>query len=648
LKIKKYVSFVLVIMLCITSITCIKVTKAYSASDYTVEMKRLESLGILDSSRDSQNGSQSQITREEFAKALVVSSGLEDNANNLMGATIYSDVDTDSAYSGYISAAVNKGLMTGMSDGMFHPTEGINYAQAYTIVVKSLGYTNDDLPGLWPKNYLIKAKQLGLVNGISLSNSDKLPRWAAAVMINRLLNTNIKKVNQTDADKTFADVSGISSDSYQYALISNPVYSEPEVVNNFNPQLSTKIGDIDVGTSAKIVKDGQQVDITKIEDNDVIYEVKDLSGTKRYILDVDNKIQGEITALTGKTIQIGGKDYSLSSNSVFNKITNSTTGFKVGDSVNVLLGYDGKVVDYFDIMGQDNSNFAFVVNYTDNVKDYTVKLLMIDGVTRTYKVSSNPWYKKGKLVGYKMLDSETVELTDLSYSNPGDVVIDKENRKIGDSYVAHNVKIFSLMAGGTTLSSDADVELVKWSDLPSGKVSSDRIQFLNTSGAFGDINVVVINDVFGENYKTAVVKSVNYRTTNGYDINGNLNQVFSGYTLLIDGKEYSYSTSISGATGGSVLKVKLSSSGGIETISEIRSAAASPVKADAIDLTRIMINSTVYGIKVSVQVYFRDWAGGFTLKTIDDIVAGKEYSSVSIYLDKPLLYGGKVDTIIVQ
>jgi len=636
LKLRKIVLTAVVIVTIVTGYFSAKIIEASGNTSYSGAISRLQALGVMNPDEYGSEGLDGYMTRGEFAKAFAIASGLEDNARAIMGSTIFPDVDPGSLLSGYINALVAKDLMTGMSDGKFHPEGIINFAQACTMMVKALGYTDSDLTGTWPRNYILKAKTLSLTGGISFNNTEKLPRWAVAIMLDRLLETSIK----SDPNKTYADYAGISKESYQFGLISNPVYSAPEIVTNFNPQISSKIGAIDLSGDVKIVRNGQIADITDIEENDVVYEVRDLWGTKRYIQVVDNKVEGEITAISPNSIQIEGKDYIFSSSTVFNKMSNSSLGFKVGDAVTVLLGYDGKVVDYFDIKGQDNSNFAFVVNYTDNVKEYTVKLLMIDGCVRTYKVTSNPWYKKGKLVSFKMINDETVELTDLPYSNPGDIIIDKENRKIGDNYVAHNVKIFSLITNSSNLSTDANVQLVKWSDLPSGKISSDRIQYMNKTGAFGDINVVVINDVFSENYKTAVVKSLNYTGPEG-------NQTLSSCTVVIDGKESTIKP-VPGATSGSVLKVKTTGSGSIENVMEIRTPVASPAKVEAIDLTRIKVNGITYEIKSNVQVYFRDWAGGFTLKKVSDIEAGKEYNSVSVYLDKPLYYGGKVDTIIVQ
>jgi putative ABC transport system permease protein len=51
----------------------------------------------------------------------------------LVGTAVVKDVfEGISPYSGYISAAVNKGLMTGMADANFHPSDGVKFSQAYT------------------------------------------------------------------------------------------------------------------------------------------------------------------------------------------------------------------------------------------------------------------------------------------------------------------------------------------------------------------------------------------------------------------------------------------------------------------------------------------------------------------------------------
>lgn len=644
MKFKKWIAAVIVVAVVFTGYFFINAVPSSADISYSGAAVRLRTLGIMNPEEYGSNWPNGNITRGEFAKALAVASGLDDDAKSMAGPTIFPDVEPGSPLSGYINALTGKKLMPGISDGKFHPEGTINFAQVCTIMLRALGYTDSDLKGTWPKNYILKAKTLGIAGGISLNYMDSLPKWAAAVMIDGLLNTNIKKANPADPDKTYAEASGILKDSYQFALISDPVYSEPQIVSNFDPKTSYRIGSISLGGDVRIVRNGKLLSTQDIEDNDVVYEVTDVWRTKRYILVVDNKVSGEITSISPKSIQIDNKDY------LFSRVGTFSQNLGVGDYATVLLGYDGKVVDFFDIPNQDNSNFAFVVNHTSDVSGYMVKLLMIDGSIRTFK--SSYYVSKGNLVTYSKIDDETVSLSSVGYNYPGDVTINKETRKIGDSYVANNVKIFNLISN--PVNGDVSVELVRWSDLPSGLIPSDRVLYINKSGDFNDVNVMVITDAFSQGYKTGIVKNITYKIVKvpqGIDpITGKPlpdleKSVVDTYTILIDGKDYTWRTEI-GASVGSVLKVKMSGSI-IDSIQEVRSSYSSASEVEAIDVSRIKINGTIYEIKGSPAVFFRNWDGSFSLKSIEDIEVAKDYSSVSIYLDRPVNYGGKVDAIVV-
>jgi hypothetical protein len=180
-------------------------------ASYLNALDRLSVLGIMGGNDKGMFMPDDMLTREQFAKIIVVASGLESDANALKGSTVFADIPLNAWSSGYINVALNKGFITGMPDGKFHPDDKVTFAQACTVLVKALGYMDQDLKGYWPNNYIEKAKTLNLVDGVALGKNDGLPRWAAAVMINSLLSTAIKKSNPSDLDKTFAEASGLYS-----------------------------------------------------------------------------------------------------------------------------------------------------------------------------------------------------------------------------------------------------------------------------------------------------------------------------------------------------------------------------------------------------------------------------------------------------
>lgn len=647
MKQKKIIAILLAILLC--SANPIYAAASTSSLYYSSEINRMKSLNILDVTYDYD----SMLTRGDFTRALVIASGQEDLARSSQGPTIFPDVAPNDPLSGYINVAVNKGLMKGAMDKKYHPEAYVSFAQMCTTLVKALGYSDSDIKGTWPKNYVLKAKELGLTSGIDLKDNDTVPGWVGAVMMSRLLDTNIKKNSAADADKTFAAASGILSDSYQLAQITNPVYSRPELAENISAT-TTQIGSINLSGST-IVKNGRIIDISEIEDGDVVYQVSDVWNTKRYILVTDNKVQGQITGISSSGIEVDGRKYEFGSGMDLNRFITSQDEFEVGDYITLIMGYDGKIVDFFDVEHQDNGDYAFVVNYTSDASGYTVKLLMIDGNIRTFKTNYYPGSYKGQLVRYEITYKDVVSLTGISNNYPGQVEIDKQKRLIDDTYVSHDVKIFNVVSNNVGQYEDVKVNLIKWSDMPQGTLESGKILYMNEFGNFNDTNIIVTNDLFNDMIRTGIVKTVTPMISNVQKMaNGQMITVQEvtghNYTIVVDGLEKPWKDSYaeSAASAGNVVKVSLTSSGSIDTISEIRYAEASTYKADAVNVSRIKISGTSYDIAQNVQVYFAYPSGNYTLGTINDIEAGRTYSNVSIYLDRSLYNGGRVDTIIIR
>lgn len=463
MKVKRsVVSFLLIACLIISTLVPSMVFADTSANSEAVV--RLQQLGIIDNSIIDEN---SLFTREQMAIAIVTAKDLADEAATLSGSTIFPDVTSNSELSGYVNALMSRGLMYGLSDGYFHPESGITYAEACIMLVKLLGYTDSDVSGMWPNNYISKATDLKLSDKIKLKKNDKITVGTAAIMLNRLLDTNIKKTNNSEADKTFSEaislytdiiiydnsstysslasnavltdkgtfylsdesvklqagstyrvtldetniekiygkikeINSITVDSaidnrisykennistsmtlpsnvayyyhgvkqnyeklndlfkinttvvfayndnktaYEYAVIVDPIYSTPQVVEKFD-LASDKLGDITFDASTKIIKNGKVIAKSDIEEMDVVYSITDINGNNSVIYVYNDRAEGNIkgfslNGLTPTSIQIDSSSYSFSKDIR----SAAVSSFKEGDKVAALLGHDGKVIE---------------------------------------------------------------------------------------------------------------------------------------------------------------------------------------------------------------------------------------------------------------------------------------------------------------
>lgn len=750
---------------------------------YADEVNHLASLGIINGNENGEFKPDDMITREQFARLIIATADEDYKAEIYKNSTVFPDITSSRWSSGFVNAAVKLGYMKGMLDGKFHPTDGVTYAQVCTVLVKMLGYNDSDLSGTWPQSYLVKAKEIGLSDGVNFTSNDQIPRWAVAVMLDNMLDCSLKsnpskKFSETidsyaqyiilansetfssvsegevltdkgtfdidgsnikleignkyrlDIDDktirgvysntsdylnitidsvssttiTYKDADGMNSmilpsaptyyykgveqkyeavpgllekcssivfnkkvngTGYEYAVISDPIYSKPEVVGKSN-KTNEGIGKIKLKAGVEIVKSGTIISASEIEKDDVIYEVTDIWGGNKYILDVNNSVEGELTSIlpdriSPKKISVGSASYDIGEYMDLGKIKSQSV-MKIKDNVTVLLGRDGKVVDMYSSDSEDNSDFAIVVNNYKNkstsVKDYGteytyVKLLHTDNTTKTYRLKDDgdkdeeedddDLIYKGKLVKYKEIDKETddepavVELEKLKYMSPDDFTIDVSKKTINSNYFADNIKIFNIV--NQIEGSDCNVYLMNPSDLPNGLIYPGKVKYLNKVGAFEDINVMVVDNILDEEKYLGIV-------TNQKKSLSPLKEVIITNTILVGDKEYTTNYNSDDITDGCVVEVEMKN-GQISGINDVRQLSTKAYRFDAVDSTRIKLDGTIYELKSGAPIILFD-DGIYERKGTSTIDVTHKYDKISVYLDKPLKYGGKVELVLIE
>lgn len=163
---KKILNLALVFALLLTM-----VTPAFAASTteelgkYEDAVTRLASLGVLTGEGDGSFNVDDTITRAEFTAMAVRVLGMEEAAKVSAGATPFKDGVAPWA-SGYVNVAVNQGIVTGYADGRFGEKDAVTQAQVLAMLVRALGYDPQVSKEGWPTNYIVKAIDLGLTEGV--------------------------------------------------------------------------------------------------------------------------------------------------------------------------------------------------------------------------------------------------------------------------------------------------------------------------------------------------------------------------------------------------------------------------------------------------------------------------------------------------
>jgi hypothetical protein len=147
----------------------------------------------------------------------------------------------------------------------------------------------------------------------------------------------------------------LDQSGYDYLIAYDPVYNAPQVADD-KTATKDQIGTVQLN-QVTIVRDGKIVTKSDIIKNDTIYRVTDIFGKNEYVLVVTTKVGGVFkgyypTTLAPQTVSVEVynsdtkkfevKSYEISKDSF---ITAGAPLFESGNYVNVLLGYNGKVVD---------------------------------------------------------------------------------------------------------------------------------------------------------------------------------------------------------------------------------------------------------------------------------------------------------------
>jgi hypothetical protein len=158
------------------------------------DILRLVSLGVVGGYEDGTFRPEAGITRQEFAKMVVLAAGLEPDAEPEL---TFADSDEIAEWArGYVSAAVKAGIITGVGDNRFAPTDPVTRAQAATMIMRSLGevetaleltFADAETIPEWAKAAILGAVEKGIVNGFE-DNTFKPDLSATRVQAAKMLS----------------------------------------------------------------------------------------------------------------------------------------------------------------------------------------------------------------------------------------------------------------------------------------------------------------------------------------------------------------------------------------------------------------------------------------------------------------------------
>ena len=122
-----------------------------SAHDFTYDemASMLNSMEILHGDGTGYNF-EGMLTRAQFTKLAVTASVYKNSVPLTTNTSPYADVKRSHWAAGYIKTATANSLINGYPDSTFRPENYVKTEEAATILLKMMGYTNEDFGSEWP------------------------------------------------------------------------------------------------------------------------------------------------------------------------------------------------------------------------------------------------------------------------------------------------------------------------------------------------------------------------------------------------------------------------------------------------------------------------------------------------------------------
>lgn len=622
------------------------VTKFSDVNDsYTATaIETLRLMGVLDGYGDGTFRPDTVLNRAQFCKMAVYAMDGSGELGRYSTVTIFPDVKPSHWASAYINMAARKGIISGFADGKFKPGQTVTAGQAVTILMRGLGYKDEDMGGVWPQSYMAEGQTNGLLKstGITSAYAGLTRAQAAKLFLNLfeakhgksetlLFNYNVGKdevyLTAVDGGKGTMTAGGKTYTMAHPVASTSLIGSKGKVVLNGAGEILTflpitgsngvsnaaviigsngSVAGLDSlagSTSYNIYKNGSPATAADLKR----YDVATYASATNSIIVSDTRVSVyyedcKPSPSSPATITVlGGKELNVLPTAV-----DSLSKLKPGKQIVLLLTADGQVAGAEDANNTGaRGNAMAVVSEKGDVQLVCGGALLNIGTASEYA---------GQVVSV-YADKSGLKLNKISGGVGGDL-LPKEGT-LGGRKLADNVMLFD---GGRQIA---------LSELSQTGVNSGRVSYARTNWA-GQVDLIVLNNGLAEDviYGRAVVNSSTSKVwvwDPGHEndkeqqegVNGSYKETTS-QTISIETANKTYGPINSGnhiSNGTFVaVSIKTSSQGNLMFTSFAAMSKLSNVSSGAwIGKTAVNFGSRTYEVPSNVQCYNDDTGKWMTL-----------------------------------
>lgn len=357
---KKIISLIILILV----ISSFSLNSFAMETDRNVDYNLLATFNIMNGDQNGDLHLDDYITRAEFAKMAVNVSTSKDNVSLALKVSPFYDVKNTHWASAYIKTSVDAGLFSGYLDGSFKPNNNITYEEVLTVVLRVLGYTDDDFGTSWPYSQLGIASNIGLSDNIDVKVGQPITRREVAQIIYDALDINYKnstnKLINVFKATIIEDVVLLATSNEDNSIPANKILTSNGLFDNKIKNTSELLGK----KGKLVIKDNNKAISFITEDLDINYE-------KYFIYSiVDNNI---VTFKDGQFSNVKVDDTDLvyynGNQALFGSVK---SGLSIGNVINIKRNFSGDIeyitVNKGDIKGPN----VYSLNDKESLKDFIV------------------------------------------------------------------------------------------------------------------------------------------------------------------------------------------------------------------------------------------------------------------------------------
>ena len=613
------------------------------SDNYTATaIETLRLMGVLDGYGDGTFRPGAVLTRAQFCKMAVYAMDGSSELGRYSTVTIFPDVKPSLWAASYINMAAKKGVIAGFADGKFKPNQTVTAGQAVTILMRGLGYKDENMGGVWPQGYMAEAQTCGLLKStgitsaysaltrgqaaklfLNLFEAKRASGEGAAALFNYSVGDDEVYLTNLDAGKGTMTAGGKVYDMAHPVVSTSLIGSKGKVVLNSDGDILTflpvtgisgisnaaviigsngsalGLDSLAGGTGYTIYKNGSPASAAALKK----YDVATYSSATNAVIVCDTKVSVyyencDPSPASPTTITVlGGTELNVLPTAV-----ESLSQFKPGQQMILLLTADGQVAGAVDANGGGTYGNALAV------VDGSGSMQLICGNTLVKIAGSGSGYENSvvNVAGVKSGNEGKLSLRAASGKVSGD--LDVQARTLGGKKLADNVLIFD---GG---------KQVALTELSRSSISSSRISYARTNWA-GDVDLIVLSNGLStdEVYGRAVVK-----TKRDPDTSKEERQI----SIETSSKTYGPINSGNNVRTGDFVAVQLNKEGTMFTRFETMSKLGNVSAGSWVGKTAVNYGGRTYEVASDVQCYNLD-----TGKWMNDLDTAKNYGgTMNLYV----------------